>query len=168
MVPRIGRADQPSFAVDVIPVDWLVSNLVALTSRRDETLAHIDASTLHTAPQIYHVRNPRPLRLEDLPQMIADMCPGQQQQQQQGAAAAGLVPLEQWLGSVETAAEGEDAAGQLARSAVIKQMLSTGTAMFSLDNAKTMDLLETLNPGGVVEACPGVDAAFLDGLWRRM
>jgi len=170
-VPQIGRADQPSFAVDVIPVDWLASNLFALTSQR-EALAHVDASTLYTAPQIYHVTNPRPLRLEDLPQIIADLRPGssqqqQQQQQQPGSSkAAGLVPLEEWLGSMETA-EGEDAAGQLVRSAVIKQNLSTGSVMFSLDNARTMAVLDALNPG-VVEACPAVDAEFLNGLWKRM
>ncbi|GJN76281.1 putative Hybrid PKS-NRPS biosynthetic cluster [Purpureocillium lilacinum] len=166
MVPQIGRADQPSFAVDVIPVDWLASNLFALTSQR-EALAHVDASTLYTAPQIYHVTNPRPLRLEDLPQIIADLRPGSSQQQQPGSSkAAGLVPLEEWLGSMETA-EGEDAAGQLVRSAVIKQNLSTGSVMFSLDNARTMAVLDALNPG-VVEACPAVDAEFLNGLWKRM
>jgi len=64
-------------------------------------------------------------------------------------------------------AEGEDAAGQLVRSAVIKQNLSTGSVMFSLDNARTMAVLDALNPG-VVEACPAVDAEFLNGLWKRM
>ncbi|KAF4509493.1 hypothetical protein G6O67_003664 [Ophiocordyceps sinensis] len=164
MVPQIGRADQPSFAVDVVPVDWLASNLLALTSR-DEALAlsssspsSPSSSSSSGAPLIYHLTNPHPLRLEDLPQIIADLRPGQ--------AGARLVPLDDWLASMETA-EGDDAAGQLVRSTVIRQNLSTGSVMFSLDNRRTMATLDALCPGAV-DACPPVDAKFLSGLWRRL
>ncbi|PNY28233.1 Hybrid Polyketide synthase-nonribosomal peptide synthetase [Tolypocladium capitatum] len=157
MVPQIGRPDQPSFAVDVIPVDWLASSFFALTSRK-EALSYSAPSTLYTTPQIYHVTNPRPLRLKDLPQIIADLRPGQRR--------AKLVPLEDWLGRMETAG-GKDAAAQLVRRAVIKQNLSTGSVMFSLDSKRTMDILDALSPG-VMGNCPAVDAELLNGLWKRM
>lgn len=157
MVPQIGRGDQPSFAVDVVPVDWLASNFFTLTSEK-EALSHVPSSEIYSAPQIYHITNPRPLRLKDLPQIIAELRSEQTQPQ--------LVSLDEWLGSMESG-EGEDAAGQVVRSTVLKQYLSTGGVMFSLDNQKTMDIMDTLNPG-VAAGCPAVDAEFLGGLLKRI
>lgn len=157
MVPQIGRSDQPSFAVDVVPVDWLASNFFLLTSEKD-ALAKVPPSEVFSAPQIYHITNPLPLRLKDLPHIIAELRSEQTQ--------AKLVSLDEWLSSMESA-EGEDAAGQVVRSTVLKQYLSTGGVMFSLDNQKTMDILETLDPGATA-GCPAVDAEFLGGLLKRL
>ncbi|OAA43302.1 polyketide synthase [Metarhizium rileyi] len=157
MVPQIGRADQPSFAVDVVPVDWLASSLLTMTSEK-EALAQVPASEMYSTPLIYHITNPLPLRLKDLPQIIAEL--GSQQTQPK------LVSLDEWLSSMESA-EGEDAAGQVVRSTVLKQYLSTGGVMFSLDNRRTIDILERLNPGAAA-GCPAVDADFLRGLLQRL
>lgn len=157
MVPQIGRADQPSFAVDVVPVDWLASNLFALTSEK-EALSRVASSEVCSAPRIYHITNPLPLRLKDLPRIIAELRSEQIQPR--------LVSLDEWLDSMESA-EGEDAAGQVVRSTVLKQYLSTGGVMFSLDNRKTMDILDGLHPG-VAAGCPAVDAEFLRALLERL
>ncbi|KAG8417127.1 putative Hybrid PKS-NRPS biosynthetic cluster [Metarhizium acridum] len=155
-VPQIGRADQPSFAVDVVPVDWLASNFFTLTSTKG-ALSHVPSSEIYSAPQIYHITNPLPLRLKDLPQIIAELRSQQ--------TRPSLVSLDEWLSSMESA-EGEDGAGQVVRSAVLKQYLSTGGVMFSLDNQKTMDILDVLNPGAAA-GCPAVDAEFLRALLKR-
>ncbi|KHN94311.1 polyketide synthase [Metarhizium album ARSEF 1941] len=157
MVPQIGRADQPSFAVDVVPVDWLVSSFFALTSRK-EALSHVPSSEMHSAPQIYHITNPLPLRLKDLPRIIAQL--------QSEQTTPRLVSLDQWLSSMESA-EDEDADSQVVRSTVLRQYLSTGAVMFSLDNKKTMDVLDVLNPGAAA-GCPAVDAELLGTLLRKL
>ncbi|KAF5134116.1 Reducing polyketide synthase hmp8 [Metarhizium anisopliae] len=157
MVPQIGRADQPSFAVDVVPVDWLASNLFALTSEK-QALSRVASSEVYSAPRIYHITNPLPLRLKDLPRIIAELRSEQTRPR--------MVSLDEWLDSMESA-EGEDAAGQVVRSTVLKQYLSTGGVMFSLDNRKTMDILDGLHPG-VAAGCPAVDAEFLRTLLERL
>ncbi|KAH6899708.1 polyketide synthase [Thelonectria olida] len=157
MVPQIGTPEQPSFAVDVIPVDWLASNFFTLTTEKS-ALSAISSSDLYTMPQIYHITNPRPLQLKDLPQVIADL--------RSDHKKAELVTLEDWMRTMETAG-GEDSAGQTVRNEVLRQYLNTGYVMFSLDNRRTMDILETLSPN-VEERCPAVDARFLGDLWRRM
>ncbi|KAF7549858.1 hypothetical protein G7Z17_g6123 [Cylindrodendrum hubeiense] len=157
MVPQIGTPEQPSFAVDVIPVDWLASNFFTLTSEK-AAISAINPPELYTMPQIYHITNPRPLKLKDLPQVIADLRSDHQK--------AEIVTIEEWMKAME-AAGGEDSAGETVRNEVLKQYLTTGYVMFSLDNRKTMDLLETLSPN-VEERCPAVDASFLGDLWKRM
>ncbi|KJZ78292.1 hypothetical protein HIM_02330 [Hirsutella minnesotensis 3608] len=99
LVPQIGRPDQPSFAVDVVPVDWLASNLLALTSRKE---------ALSSSPS-----------------------------------------------------------SSLVRATVIRQNQATGSVMFSLDNRRTMALLDDVCPGAVAR-CPAVDAQLLSSMWRRM
>jgi amino acid adenylation domain-containing protein/thioester reductase-like protein len=154
MVPKIGKPDQPSYAIDVIPADWLATNFLALTSEQ----AALDALSSAAVPHIYHITNPHPLHLEDLPQIISSMRPGE--------TKAKLVPLDDWLSSMESA-EGEDAAGQVVRSAVLKEYLTNGNVMFSLNSTRTMKVLEELMPG-VTDKCPAVDGTFLDGLWKRI
>jgi thioester reductase-like protein len=154
MVPKIGKPDQPSYSIDVIPVDWLVTNFVALTSEQ----APLESAASTATPNIYHITNPHPLHLEDLPQIITSMRPGE--------TKAKLVTLDEWLSSMESA-EGEDAAGQVVRSAVLKEYLTNGNVMFSLNSTRTMKILEELIPG-VADKCPAVDGVFLDGLWKRI
>ncbi|KAK5987499.1 Hybrid PKS-NRPS synthetase pynA [Cladobotryum mycophilum] len=157
VVPQIGNPDQPNFAVDVIPIDWLASNFFTLTSQK-AALAHEDSSALYNSPQVYHINNPRPLRLIDLPQIVAELKP------EQGPAK--VVTLEEWFNNMETASDA-DATGNILKSAVLKQYLSTGVVMFSLDNEKTMNIIEALNPG-MVDLCPAVNAEFMNSLWQRM
>ncbi|KAH7149618.1 polyketide synthase [Dactylonectria estremocensis] len=157
MVPQIGTPEQPSFAVDVVPVDWLASNFFTLTSEK-AALSAINPPELYAMPQIYHITNPRPLKLKDLPQVIADLRSDHQK--------AEIVTIEEWMKAMEPAG-GEDSAGETVRNEVLKQYLATGYVMFSLDNRRTMNLLETLSPNAE-DKCPAVDAKFLGDLWKRM
>lgn len=155
-VPQIGTADQPSFALDVIPVDWLAANFFAITTEK-AALSSVPASELYTSTRMYHITNPRPLQLKDLAQVVGDIRADHQPAQ--------LVSLDDWIRGLEAAGEGE--AGETVRNEVIRQYLSTGYVMFSLENRETMEILETLSPN-VEERCPAVDAKLLGDLWRRV
>ncbi|KOS23077.1 Nonribosomal peptide synthetase 14 [Escovopsis weberi] len=154
VVPQIGSPSDPSFAVDVIPVDWLVSNLLTLTSRRAAL-----GSEGPSAPQIYHINNPRPLKLVDLAPMIEELRPE--------AGPARVVTMQEWFADMDAGAKGGDDAAGLLKSAVLKQYLSTGVVMFSLDSTRTRDILESLSPRAT-EGCPAVDKDFMNALWQRM
>jgi thioester reductase-like protein len=154
MVPQIGSASQPSFAVDVVPVDYLASGFFALTSEKSAL-----TSLVSTKPHIYHINNPKPLKLKDLPEMVAKLRADGQRAQS--------VTLDQWLSAMESMGGGDDAAGAVVRTTVLKEYLSTGHVMFSLDSSKTATLLDTLVPG-FEKRCPPVDAEFLGMLWRRI
>ncbi|PHH63847.1 hypothetical protein CDD81_5404 [Ophiocordyceps australis] len=159
-VPSIGRDDQPGFAIDVVPVDWLAESLVALTTRsRHKAACPSTAAAASSSPtpslHIFHLSNPQPLALRRLPLIIAQLRPGHGQ----------LISLSEWLATM--AAQGQDDASQRARNEAVRQTLETGSVMFSLQNTWTMGVLEEQRPG-LVAKCPAVDAVFLKALWERM
>lgn len=153
-VPQIGQPNQPGFAVDVIPVDYLAQGFLALTSEK-EALPSGTAAANYNKPNIYHIGNHTPLKLAELPEIVARLRPD--------GKRAEVVSLDDWLRSMDSGNEDEAAV----RNTVLKEYLATGYVMFSLDNSKTSALLETLVPG-LDEKCPAVDAEFLGQLWQRI
>lgn len=137
-VPRIGLQD-PQFAVDFIPVDYLTSSMYSI-SRRAET-------RLKDEPAIFHIGNESPLALRHLPALIGEI--------RQDGTRGHSVPLEKWL---QLASVGQSEGAQL-RWAVLKDYLTNGHNMFALDRTRTERLM-----GAVVEErvkCPPVDADYL-------
>ncbi|KAK1445344.1 beta-ketoacyl synthase domain-containing protein [Colletotrichum cuscutae] len=153
-VPQIGQPKQPGFAVDVVPVDYLAQGFLALTSEK-EALASSSGATNYNKPHIYHIGNHSPLKLADLPEIVATLRPDGKRGE--------VVSLDEWLTSMDKGNADEAAV----RNTVLKEYLATGYVMFSLDNSKTAALLENLVPG-LDEKCPAVDAAFLGQLWQRI
>lgn len=149
-VPQIGAPTDPPFAVDIMPVDYLAAAFVALTTGAT-------AEGESNSATVYHLGNPRPLQIVDLPDVIGKMWPNLKQ-------SVSTVPLEEWLQTMEGAAGVEDATAATVRSAVLKQYFVANLhVMFSLDRTETKKVLDRIAPH-LEERCPGVDAEFLGGL----
>ncbi|KAM0333322.1 hypothetical protein ACHAQA_001983 [Verticillium albo-atrum] len=155
-IPVVGPSDQPSFVIDMIPVDYLVRGLFALTSEKAALASHSMSSD---KPLIYHFSNPKPLKLSDLPEVVAAL--------HDDGRRPKLVSLEAWMKSFDEQRKKEDGAAEAVRSMVLKEYLAMGHVMFALDTAKTTEILEDLVPG-LSEQCPQIDAALLGQLFERL
>ena len=139
--PEIRRTDT-EFAVDFIPVDYLVSTLyqLATTDIRNQDLS------------IYHIGNPSPLLLSALPRLMGDVRNDQ--------TVGRSVTLDDWF---DLAAKGANKDDQL-RWAVLKDYLTMGHVMFALDRAETDEKIRTVGGDAI---CPPVDAEYLRQMWKR-
>ena len=139
--PETRRTD-PQFAVDFIPVDYLVSTMYRLstTDVRNQDLS------------IYHVGNPRPLLLSALPRLMGAI--------RNDYTVGRSVSIDEWFNLAAKSANKDD---QL-RWAVLKDYLNMGHVMFALDRAETEDKIRTV--GGDAR-CPPVDAEYLRRMWER-
>ncbi|KAL8725318.1 MAG: hypothetical protein Q9166_007424 [cf. Caloplaca sp. 2 TL-2023] len=142
-IPEIGSAD-PSFAVDFIPVNYLARNIYML-SRSSIPVAG------DGKPSIYHVGNPKPLPLSNLPSLMGDI----RNDHTIGRSAS----LEKWSDMVSKNANEDD---QL-RWMVLKNYLRMGHVMFALDDKETNRMIQTV--GGNLD-CPPVDSAYLKRMWN--
>ena len=139
--PDIGRSD-PQFAVDFVPVNYLVATIRTLA-----TSAHPALRTKNLS--IYHLSNPAPLPLSELPRLMGDI---------RGDDLVGRrVPLESWFRLVSESATEDDRL----RWAVLKDYLELGHVMFALDRAETDECVRIA--GGAAE-CPPVDAGYLKAM----
>ncbi|OQE08795.1 hypothetical protein PENVUL_c008G03992 [Penicillium vulpinum] len=149
-VPRIGIENGPSFVVDIIPVEYFAAAFVALTTH---TAVESDGNGL----TVYHLGNPQPLHINDLPEVISQMRPNSKQ-------SVSHVSLEEWLEKMETAPGVEDLDAATVRSTVLKRyFLANGHVMFPLDQTETKRVLDSIAPH-LQGMCPSVDADFLDAL----
>ena len=139
--PEIGRAD-PQFAVDFIPVDYLTSTMYRLSSNdiRSQDLS------------IYHVGNPNPLLLRDLPSLMGDV--------RKDHTLGRSVSLNEWFDLASKNANADDRL----RWTVLKDYLTMGHVMFALDGTETDKKIQTV--GGYAK-CPPVDAEYLKRMWER-
>ncbi|KAI1391900.1 polyketide synthase [Hypoxylon trugodes] len=152
VVPQVDSASMPPFAVDVVPVDYLVSALAALTS--DSTSEPESGKA-----QIFHLSNPQPLKLKDLPGMIPQIRPDVKE--------ASIITLEEWLKRMEGAKGVEDAAAATVRSSVLKEYFERGHVMFSLDRSQTKQILDKVAPE-LEATCPAIDVEFLTTMWKMI
>ncbi|KAJ9293898.1 hypothetical protein DTO271G3_7274 [Paecilomyces variotii] len=149
-VPRIEIENGPSFVVDIIPVEYFAAAFVALTT-------HTAVETDRNGITVYHLGNPQPLHINDLPDVIGQMRPNLKQ-------SVSLVPLEEWLETMENAPGVQDLDAATVRSTVLKRyFLANGHVMFALDQTETKRVLDSIAPH-LQGMCPSVDAAFLDAL----
>ncbi|KAL2758025.1 hypothetical protein ACRALDRAFT_1068472 [Sodiomyces alcalophilus JCM 7366] len=155
-IPRLGSPSQPSFVIDVIPVDYLVRGLYALTSEK-EVLASAPAEK--GKPNIYHFANPSPLKLQDLPDIVPML--------REDGKRPSLMSADSWLKNLEKQHKENEGAAATIRGTVLREYLSMGHVMFSLDRTNTAKLLEKVAPG-LDETCPAIDGKFLDHLFKRI
>lgn len=124
------------FAIDFIPVDYLASTLFNLSLSPTAALQTNTNISHHHRPLIYHIGNPAPLLLSNLPSLIPHVlgtkeCGGVQVQ---------ILPLEDWLRAMSTGL----VAGEELRIAAIRDMFGMGHCSFSLDRTKTAAVLELM------------------------
>lgn len=155
-VPSFDNDFQESrFSIDFIPMDYLASTVVRL-STNDTT------SPLTLSPSYFHISNPSPLPLYSLPALISqirtDGKPGQS------------VPVAEWVEQMRECAKGEK---KQLEWAVFKEYLELGHRMFSLDGMKAREAVGRINVGGGEGArrrgvkCPPVDAGYLRDMMAR-
>lgn len=136
----------PEFTIDFVPIDYLIS-----------VMTHLSSSDAVGAPErvaYYHIGNPSPLKLRDLPAIITRI--------RDDGVQGSVVPLSEWVTAIHAANGGDDETTQLEKTA-LKQFLDLGHTMFSLDGAKTKEALEKTET--VVE-CPALDEKYLGRLFR--
>ncbi len=142
--PEIGRTD-PQFAVDFVPVDYLVSTLYSLSSSDNPVIHNKELS-------IYHLGNLSPLPLSVLPGLVSDI--------RSDGKVGRSVSLNEWLSIVSKSSNEDDRL----RWAVLKDYLRMGHVMFALDREETEDKIQIV---GEKVRCPPVDREYLRGMWKR-
>ena len=159
-VPDLGDSSSsggPEFALDFIPIDYLASVVSHLSS--SGALASPEGAT---AAAYYHIGNPAPLKLRDLPALLPQI--RKSDDNDAAAAKASTVPLSEWVTLLaSTTTSGNDNETSQLEKTVLRQFLDLRHTMFSLDGSKTKAALE--ETGRAVE-CPAVDAEYLGRLFE--
>ncbi|RAK74480.1 lovastatin nonaketide synthase [Aspergillus fijiensis CBS 313.89] len=155
LVPRFARESPAPFVVDLVPVNYLTALLAHLAQHPRAAAAEAHGP----AVEIFHLTNPTPLPLDQLPGLTGSI---------RGDATAGrVVSVDDWLAAVsgsDPAAADADEDEQL-RVQVAGGYFRRGHQMFALDRRRTDAAL-----GGVKEGwvdCPPVDANYLRALWLQ-
>lgn len=125
------------FAIDFVPVDYLASTLFDLSLSPAAALP-IDMKGSKNTPLIYHIGNPAPLLLRDLPPLVPHVL-----RKEHVMPEVRVLPLEEWLRAMSTGL----AAGEELRIAAIRDMFGMGHCSFSLDRTKTAAVLELIVEG---------------------
>ena len=142
LVPKVGF-EAPESAIDFIPVDYLTTVL-----RDISTHDQLSGKGLG----VYHVGNPSPLKLRDLPDLISHINPNHS-----GGMA---VATEQWLNALSKGSTDE----QQIQYGVLSDYMTQGHRMFALDRTQTDTALGTIGESVV---CPPVDEDYLRELWQK-
>lgn len=128
------------FVLDFIPVDYLARSLCAI-ARRDS------APRPATLPAVYHLTNPRPLLLSNLPALMPKL--------RTDGHLGKAVPASEWLALVEERAKTEE---ERLRFAAVKMVVEVGQVMFALNRVETNRSLGDVESEG---ECQGVDTDYL-------
>lgn len=140
-IPKTNATINP-FVIDFIPVDYLV-----------QALGHISRSEeggRASALQVYHLVNPSPLPLDELPRVMGKIS---------GDGITGRkVDLDEWL---EIVGKGANEQEQL-RLETMKSYFELGHTMFQLTRTNTDAVLKRYQ----FLECPAVNEKYLSHLWK--
>ncbi|KAJ5533456.1 lovastatin nonaketide synthase [Penicillium frequentans] len=152
VIPKAGTTDHP-FVVDFVPVNYLVDVLIRLSMQRRNA-----QEALSSTPdlQIFHITNPRPLPLNQLP-ALTGLIRGDDNPDQIGQH----VSVDDWLAHSTQGNAGED---EQLRREVLGDYFRQGHNMFALDRSCTDAALAGVEDLAV---CPSVDEAYLRALWKE-
>jgi thioester reductase-like protein len=166
IVPDFHLLDPP-FAIDFIPIDYLTSTLALLSSGTINTSSS-DFPVMKDAknqPKYYHISNPAPLKLRDLPALMAKI--------RSDGTRGSTVPVAEWTRKMRERASdcsSIDKARRQMEWKVFEQYLDLGHTMFSLDTKATTEALGKLDGGAINSSvflsCPPVDEMYLGNLFR--
>lgn len=147
-VPNLDHSeDALPFAVDFIPVNYL-ANVMRDISTSDTIFQNKDRDNKKLS--IYHVSNPVPLNLRDLPALMPKV--------RADAKEGSLVPLQEWLVLMKAKAKTE---AEVLRLTAFKGVCESGHVMFALDRSETLKALRIVGGYEDVHNCPVIDENFL-------
>ncbi|KAJ9490163.1 hypothetical protein VN97_g3106 [Penicillium thymicola] len=152
VIPKAGTTDHP-FVVDFVPVNYLVDVLTRLSvQRRNSQKAFSPTRGL----QVFHITNPRPLPLDQLPALVG-LIRGDGDADQIGQH----VSVDDWLAHSTQGNASED---EQLRREVLGDYFRQGHNMFVLDRSCTDAALAGAED---LVICPAVDEAYLRALWKE-
>lgn len=143
LVPDLGEQNRDN--MDLVTAEYITATMEKLT------LLH-NSLRSETGPAVFHIRNPRSLRLSELPAELAQVAGTKP------SYKPAVVPLSDW---VEFMQSGKAGGSHEVLAAVFKEYLSLGHAMFSLDDTQTRRKLHEIGLGTDHEPLPAVDRSFL-------
>jgi hypothetical protein len=147
-VPNLDHSEGAlPFAVDFIPVNYLANVMRDIST--SDTIRQ-DKYDRDNKVSVYHVSNPAPLNLRDLPALMPKI--------RADAKEGSMVPLQEWLVLMKAKAKTEV---EVLRLAAFKGVCESGHVMFALDRSETLKALKMV--GGYEDAnnCPAIDENFL-------
>ncbi|KAL4784866.1 hypothetical protein BJX76DRAFT_367271 [Aspergillus varians] len=147
-VPQLAARERP-FVVDFVPVDYITNSMKALSMVERRETQTGDGK----GPIYYHLSNPSPLPIENLPALMEDI------NEEVGGRGRSL-PFAEWIEAVQAIDTTPDAP---VRWAVLREYFEEGHLMFGLENAKTRAVLRELG----MDNCQPVDVEYLRGMVRR-
>jgi thioester reductase-like protein len=157
VVPDIAF-EEPPFSIDFVPADYIASLLARLSLSRSRQ----DAGGEWKA-QYFHIGNPTPLKLRDLPAVLREV--------HEGEGVGRILGVGEWIELMGKRMKvGNEGEAQVELK-VLEEYVSVGHSMFSLDDRETRKVLEGEKEDdkqrvGSVE-CPPVDADFIRSLLRE-
>lgn len=143
-IPEVGKT-YSQFAVDFIPVDYLAGTMFKLS--HSDTIGD-------GKPSIYHIGNPQPLPLNELPDLMGDI--------RNHGGVGRRASLDAWID--EMLNTDIDEAARL-RWNVLKSYLSMGHVMFALEQGETEKRIQEVGGDGL--KCPPVDTQYLSRMWKN-
>lgn len=141
-IPKMDH-EGPSFSLDFVPIDYLISTLLNL-STSDLVRSDCKAATY------YHIGNPSPLKLSALPGLLPKI--------RDDGLAGEMLPVGDWAQVMYERAVDEK---KQIEWAVFKEYLDLGHNMFSLDNTRTNEALKKSGDQRPKVDCAPVDEMFL-------
>lgn len=148
-VPNLDHSEGAlPFAVDFIPVNYLANVMRDIST--SDTIRQDKYDRDNKKVSVYHVSNPAPLNLRDLPALMPKI--------RADAKEGSMVPLQEWLVLMKAKAKTEV---EVLRLAAFKGVCESGHVMFALDRSETLKALKMV--GGYEDAnnCPAIDENFL-------
>jgi len=157
VVPDIAFEDPP-FSIDFVPTDYIASILARLSLSR----SHRDLGGGKKV-QYFHIGNPTPLKLHDLPAILREL--------HEGEGVGRIVGAEEWVELMGKRMKDSNGGEAQIELKVLEEYVRVRHSMFSLDDRETRKVLEEENEDdkrrvGSVE-CPPVDADFIQSLLRE-
>ncbi|OBT53708.1 Hybrid PKS-NRPS [Pseudogymnoascus sp. 24MN13] len=140
-------ASMPRFAVDFISVNCLADVLRDISTSDEIRQKKSDRGRKIS---VYHVGNPNPLNLSDLPALIPRI--------RADGKTGELVPLKDWFALMKAKANTEV---DILRWEAVKSICESGHVMFALDRSETLEALRMVGGYETVDSCPVVDESFL-------
>ena len=148
-IPTYGAADAPPFTIDLTPVNYLIQCMVDLAD--SEELRPGPHQANGSRMPVYHITNPSPLPLAELPAVMPRLRPD--------GGAGGTLPLPEWTAEMQARAKHDERLRL--RVMAMKAIFDAGHVMFALDRRETQRALDVV---GEAVTCPPVDETLL----RRM
>jgi hypothetical protein len=148
----------PGFVIDFVPVDYLTSTILSISTHS------VAPRIVPTTPGIYHISNPAPLPLHQLPALMKSILNPTANSNIKDPKVVGAVPVDVFLQRVGKVLGKVISVDNELRLAALQEYFSTGHTMFALDRTNTDRVLDVV---GEAVTCPPLDVQFLHGMFGK-